>query len=257
MPVAHTDGGEIYYETAGEGDLVAFVGDAGYGPWLWSWQFASIAGPFEALTMALRGTDGSDAAADPTSVDDLAADLETVLRARDAPRAHLVGAGLGAMVVLRYAREFGRARSLVLIGGAATGEAVDADALRALHPAPTDEAALRNSLEGAFTPAFRGARPDLVETVVRWRETEDATPAVTAAHLAAMRAFDAGSLYEFGLPALVLAGLDDPVTPASAGEALAEGLPYARFEAVEGRRLCFVEHSAAVNDELLAFWEGV
>lgn len=35
MPRATNRGVSLYYETAGDGDPVAFVADAGYGAWLW------------------------------------------------------------------------------------------------------------------------------------------------------------------------------------------------------------------------------
>lgn len=255
MPVATNDGVALRYAVAGGGETVAFVGDVGYGPWQWAWQQPAVAGPAEALVLALRGTGDSDAPPGPYDVDALAGDLEAVLSARGARRAHLVGAGLGAMVALRHARRYGRARSLVLLGGAAEGAAVDVDALRALHPPPDDEAALRRSLSGALSPAFREARPDLVDRVVAWRREEDARPPVVSAHVAALREFSAGPLHEVTVPALVGHGVDDPVVDPSAGEALAEGLPRGRYLPVEGRRLCHVERASAVNDELVGFVE--
>jgi pimeloyl-ACP methyl ester carboxylesterase len=92
--------------------------------------------------------------------------------------------------------------------------------------------------------------------VVAWRREEDASEAVRTAALGALRAFDAGPLYELTTPALVLHAVDDPVVPFDAGEALGDGLPNGRFEAVEGRRLAHAEFSAAVNDEVLGFLDA-
>jgi pimeloyl-ACP methyl ester carboxylesterase len=247
MPSVSTDGATVDYGVDGSGETVVLLGDAGFGPWQWGWQHAALAGPYRVVTVAFRGTGGSESPA----VDELAADVEAVCRDAGAERVHLVGFGLGGAVSLRHAREYGRARSLVLVGTAARGSEVDADAFEALFTSP-------DALSGLFSPAFLDARPDLVDSVAEWRREEDPPEPVREAGLAAMRAFEAGPLYELTLPVLVLHALSDPVVPvdaSGAGDSLANDLPGGRFEAVEGRRLAHAEHSAAVNDELLAFLE--
>jgi len=257
MATVDAAGCSLYYEADGDGEPVAFVGDVGWGAWQWSAQHGGVAGPRKAIVWDLRGTGRSAAPPGPYDVDRLAADLEAVLGAAGADRAHLVGAGLGGMVALRYAREFGRARSLALFGTAATGEAVDAAALRALHPAERTPAALRASLAGALTEAFRDAHPDLVERLLEWREREDAPPAALEAQIAAMLAFEAGPRHEVGLPALVCHGDADPVVPPAAGEALAEDLPRGEYVPVAGRHLAHLEAGPAVTDRLLGFFDRV
>ncbi len=253
MPVASNAGVDLYYETAGSGETVAFVNDVGYGAWLWGWEHDAVAGAREALVWDLRGTGRSDAPPGPYDVETLATDLEVVLADAGVRRVHVVGAGLGAMVALRYARDYGRARTLTVFGSAGSGESVEESALQALHPSADDEATLRASLEGAFSPAFRDARTDLVERICEWRAGEDARDSGLAAQFDAMLSFEAGPLYEIDCPTLVCHGIDDPVVPIEAGRKLAGDLPRGTFEPVEGRRLCFVEHARPVTDRLLAF----
>jgi pimeloyl-ACP methyl ester carboxylesterase len=252
MPATTRDGIELFYETDGSGETVAFVNDAGYGAWLWGWQHRALAGEYRTLVWDLRGTGRSDAPAGPYSVDILAADFEAVLADAGVERTHVIGAGLGGMVALRHARRYSRARTLSLLSTAASGDAVAA-ALRDRRTGSDDGEGGRATLDGAFSPAFREARPDLVERIREWQRAEDAAPAALRAQTEAMRGFDAGPLYELGLPALVAHGVDDPVVPAAAGRSLARDLPRGTYEAVAGRHLCFVEHSRAVSDRLLAF----
>jgi len=253
MPTVTREGVALYYETDGAGETVAFVPDAGYGAWLWGWQHGAVAGPHEALVWDLRGTGRSDAPPGPYDVDALAADFEAVLADAGVRRVHVVGAGLGGMVALRHAREYDRARTLILLGTANSGDEVDGAALRALHPSTDDGSALRESLDGALSPAVREARPDLLERIRAWRADEDAGPEAIEAQVAAAVAFEAGPLYELTLPVLVCHGIDDPVVPSEAGQRLAGDLPRGEFEPVEGRHLCFVEHARAVTDRLLAY----
>jgi pimeloyl-ACP methyl ester carboxylesterase len=241
-----TDGADLHYGSTGEGDPVVLLGDAGLGPWQWGWQHDALAGPHRVLVVDPRGHGGSTGT--PGSLGTLAADVDRVLRDAGVDRAHLAGVGLGGATALTYAREFGRARTLTLVGTPPDGERVDPAAFHDLVVDPAD-------LSGLFTDAFREARPDLCEQVVEWRREEDASESVREAAVDALAAFDPGPLYERALPALVLHAVADPVVPLAAGEELADGLPNARFEAVEGRRLAHAEYSVAVNDELLGFLE--
>jgi pimeloyl-ACP methyl ester carboxylesterase len=249
MPTTTNDGVRLHYETTGDGPTVVFLNDAGYGAWLWGWHHDAVAGPYETLVWDLRGTGESDAPSGPLDVATLAADLEAVLSAHGVGSAHLVGAGLGGMVALRYAHRYNRARTLTLYNTAASGEAVDGEALAALS---LDDGA-EDSLAGAFSPAFRDGAPDLLDRIAEWREAEDATGDAFAAQAAAATGFDAPPLYEVTQPAEVYDGVEDPVVPGEAAESLGRDLPRGEATAVEGRHLSFVEHATAVTDRLVAF----
>ncbi|CCQ35219.1 alpha/beta hydrolase fold protein [Natronomonas moolapensis 8.8.11] len=255
MPTVTEGGATLRYECSGGNDrpAVAFLPDVGFGPWVWGWQAPKLAGPYRTVVHAMRGTDGSEASG-PYTVDRFAADVEAVLADAGIRRVHLVGAGLGGMVALRHASEYGRARSLSLLGVAASGSRVDKAALSALHPA--DPAALESSLSAAFTQQFL-TETDLIGRITTWRREEDATGEALSGHCEAALGFEAGALYELSLPALVCHGVDDPVVPSAAGEKLADGLPNGHFEAVEGKRCCYVEHAAAVADAIDGFVDGV
>jgi pimeloyl-ACP methyl ester carboxylesterase len=240
------DDTSLHCSASGQGDPVVLLGDAGLGPWQWGWQHDALAGPHRVLTVNPRGHGGSGGT--PGSVATLAADLDRVLADTDVDRAHLVGFGLGGATALAYAREFGRARTLTLVGTPPSGEAVDPGGFHSLFDAS-------GALSGLFTDAFREARPDLWERIAGWRADEDAPEPVREVALNAFRAFDAGPLYELTLPTLVLHAVDDPVVPMEAGAGLGDGLPNGRFEAIEGRRLAHAEFSVAVNDEILGFLE--
>jgi pimeloyl-ACP methyl ester carboxylesterase len=251
VPHAHNGDVSLYYERDGNGDAVAFVNDVGYGAWLWGWQHAALAGPYETVVWDLRGTGRSDAPSGPYSVSTLAADLEAVLADVGIAEAHLVGAGLGGMVALAYAHRYGRAGSLALLGTAADGDAVT-ERLDDLRADPDDEDGLRASLDAAFATDL-DEHPEAVADIAAWRATDDAGLAGWDAQATAMRSFDAPPPYEVTQPALVCHGEDDVVVPPAAGEGLADRLPRGEFRAIAGGHICFLEESAAVTDALAAF----
>jgi 3-oxoadipate enol-lactonase len=258
VPTTTADGVSLYYEAEGDGETVVFVGEAGLGAWQWAWWYNELTGPYKTVIWDLPGTGNSDVRPGSDDVDALASSLEAVLAAVDARRAHVVGAGLGGVVALRYAREYDRARTLGLFGTAPKGDAVDVGALEMLHAgdaiAAGDSEAVRESLTVGFSEAFL-AEEDVVEQLCTWRLAEDADPSGFAAQLDALRAFEAGPLYELTVPTLVCHGLDDPVVDHEVGRRLADELPRGTFESVEGRHLCHLEHATAVADRFDAFMD--
>ncbi|MDL5362820.1 alpha/beta fold hydrolase [Halalkalicoccus sp. NIPERK01] len=261
MASAHREGVSLYYEVDCEGETVAFLGDIGLGAWQWGWQHAALAGPYEALVYDMRGTGRSDAPPGPYLVGDFAADLEAVLADHGSPRVHLVGAGLGGMVALQYAREYGRARSLTLIGTSPGGPRADLPegAREELFAPPTDPEALRDSLSALLSDDFVSEHPDVIEGIVEWRAAGDAARAGWEAQNAAFETFDASDwLYEVTVPALVLHGEDDGIVPVQNARLLAEGLPKATREVYEGAgHGVWIERSRPVNDRLSGFFESI
>lgn len=241
MVTVERDGVTIHYETAGDGETVVLLGDAGYGAWQWGWQHAALAGPYQTVVVERRGTAGP--VSHPFDIPTLAADLETVLRDAEIDRAHLVGAGLGGMVALEHARVHERARTLFLCSTAAHGTDVDVTACR--------------DLDQATSTAFRETQPEATAGIAEWREREDADDEGWRAQAMAVEGFDARDwLHEVTLPALVCHGTTDAVWPPERGEALADGLPRGEFHPLEGAgHLAWVEHSRVVNDYLTGFLE--
>ncbi|WP_135829744.1 alpha/beta fold hydrolase [Halorussus halobius] len=264
MPYADADGVAIHYEVDGDGatgETVVLLADAGYGAWQWSWQYPALAGPFEVVIPDLRGAGDSDAP-DRTGAYGVAAmadDLDAVLADCGTRTAHLVGAGLGGMVALQYAREYSRADSLALLGTSAGGPRaapIRPELRERLAPDPGDPDAVRRSLDPVAGEELL-ASDDLVERIVTWRRAEDADREAARARLDAMADFDASDwLYEVTQPALVLHGASDGVVPPEDGRLLAEGLPKGEFREFPGERLFFVERSKAVNDALVGFLEA-
>jgi len=254
MSTASNGSVSLYYDRAGEDAPVVFVSEAGLGGWLWGWQHAAVAGPYEAVVWDLRGTGRSDAPPGPYSLETLVADLEAVLADCEIRNAHLVGCGLGGAIALEAARTSSRVATLTLFGTAAQGSDFD---LEALFAPPNDPDALRESLEAGLSDDFLAAQPDVRDGIVDWRADGDADRAGWEAQVAALADFDASDwLVEVTQPTRVFHGGADELVSPSAGEALARGLPRGEFRELEGAgHLCFIERSRTVNDLLLGFLE--
>jgi 3-oxoadipate enol-lactonase len=247
MPFASTDGCSLYYETSGTGPTVAFLNDVGYGAWLWGWQYTSLSGSFETVVFDPRGTGRSDSPSGPYTVDTLVADVETVLSDHGVRRVHLVGAGLGGMVALAYAREYSRARSLTLMGTALEGDAVNDILLDVMSETNAQ------SLEPCFSDTFAEKQREVIDGILDWRREEDSDREAHTSQATAMQEFTCATPYEISVPALVLHGTDDPLIPVAAGKDLADALPNGQCEMLDGRHLAFIESSKHANDAILDF----
>ncbi|MCU4926016.1 alpha/beta hydrolase [Halobacteria archaeon AArc-dxtr1] len=252
MPTTSNGDVSLFYRREGDGEPVVFVSEAGLGGWLWGWQHAALAGPFETIVWDLRGTGRSDAPPGPYEIETLVEDLEAVLAACKVRSAHVVGCGLGGAVALAAANRSSRVRTLTLFGTAAEGEAFG---LEALCASPADREELRLSLEHALSAEFRAGQPDVVDGIVDWRADGDADREGWDAQLAALADFDATDwLVEVTQPTLVVHGMADELVPSAVGQELARGLPRGTFEGIDGAgHLAFVERSRAVNDRLATF----
>jgi pimeloyl-ACP methyl ester carboxylesterase len=151
-------------------------------------------------------------------------------------------------VAVEVARSSDRVAGLTLLGTGADPERADPLSLAADRD---DPAALRETTERAFGPAFRDRFPEAVDDVVEWRVAEDATPTGWEAQAAALSGYTPTDCFEVTTEALVVHGTADEVWPLDGARALAEDLPCGSFERAEGvGHLPAFEASAAIDDVL-------
>ncbi|QLG64274.1 alpha/beta fold hydrolase [Halorarum salinum] len=265
MPRADNGGVAVAYEERGrdpaDAGTVVLCEGLGYGRWMWNWQADALADDYHLLLWDNRGTGDSEEPEGPYTVPELAADLEAVLADADVEEAHVVGASMGGMVAQRYAIEYDRARSLALLctsPGGPDAHPTPESTLARMFSVPDDadeREAIRHRMAPAMSDGFPEANDALVSDVVDWRLESDASDAAREAQAAAVAAFDAGDeLGSLDLPVLVAHGTADRVVPVENADLLAERLPHATVEYVEGgSHLFFVENSRRVNDLLLGF----
>ena len=263
MPTATNGDVALHYEVDGPagGEPVIFLEGLGYGTWMWRWQREALSATYRVLLPDNRGTGDSDAPEGPYTIRELAADLEAVLADAGVDRAHVVGASMGGMVAQRYALEYDRAATLTLLCttlGGPDAVPVPEETQERMFAVPEDadeRETIRHRMAPAVSDAFYEERPDLVERIVDWRLESDADEPARAAQAAAVKGFDASDELEaLETPTLVLHGTADRVVPVENGRLLAEALPNARLECLEGgHHLCFIEDASWVTDHLQAF----
>ncbi|MCU4926002.1 alpha/beta hydrolase [Halobacteria archaeon AArc-dxtr1] len=279
MPQLTRDGTSLFYERDdGPSDTapVVLLQGLGLGRWSWRWQRDALAEDRRVIVPDTRGTGRSALGLPPLvgrvpdplrrrlpgsvagySVSGLVADLEAVLEDARLRRVHLVGLGLGGVIAQVYAAEHSRVETLTLCGttsGGDTAVPMPEDVRKQAFDSPsgtTDRDVMRDRTRPLFAERFVNRNPHLLEQIVEWRLEQDAGPAAQWAQLAALSGFDAGDrLDRIRAPTLVLHGRDDRVIPPENAEILADAIPNARLEYVDGGHLFPIESAAETTSVL-------
>lgn len=230
---------------------------------MWEPQLAALSNGFRLVAYDLRGFGESEVGDGQYTMELLVDDLLAVLDGLAIERAVVCGLSMGGYIVLRAAeREPARLRGLVLCD--------------TRSEADTDEGKLRRAAavrkvkrEGvaAFAaeltplvlgPTTRRERPE-VEARVRKMIEANSPLGICGAQLAmAARTDTTAALPGIGVPALVLVGEEDPLTPPSASEAMRRRIPGAEMAAIPGAgHLSNLENPEAFNRHLLEFLRRV
>jgi pimeloyl-ACP methyl ester carboxylesterase len=283
MPFTTRDSVSLYYERdqgGEERETVVFVEGLGVGRWLWHWQREAFADAYDLLLPDNRGSGESDAPLPPVvprlpqalrvlwflkiggySIEGMAADLEAVLADAGVERTHVVGASMGGMIAQQYALEYDRAESLCLLCTTHGGEdavPIPDETQAQIYDTPkdaTERERIRHRMGPALTDRFVTENPETIDQILDWREEQDADEVPREAQGAAGANFDVSDrVGSIDLPTLVLHGTDDRVLPVENGRRIAEKLPDARLEILEGApHMLMIERSKEVNELLEAF----
>jgi pimeloyl-ACP methyl ester carboxylesterase len=240
MPASRTG---IAYRDVGPRDgepVLLIMGFGGSGQMWWRLE-PHVAAEHRALLIDNRGTGESEPIEGRISMADMAADAVSVLDAAGVDSAHVVGASMGGMVAQHVGLDHRqRVRSLVLACTTAGGRSgpppwrlLASTALRGiLGPARAGKLVV----PVLYSPTTRTEHRDRLREDFE-RRVADATPQATFyAQTRAIMGHDTrerlGELAD--IPTLVLHGSADGLVPLAAGRRLAETIPGARCEVIEG-----------------------
>jgi 3-oxoadipate enol-lactonase len=224
---------------------------------MWDRQVPALSESFRVVRYETRGHAGAPVPDGPYSLDDLGGDVLALLDRLGVERAHFAGVSLGGMTGMWlgvHAPE--RVDRLVLLcTSAMLARDVDWPARAALVRDQGTGAIAQATVERWFTPGFIEANPDIA---ARMRALIADTPAEGYAGCAeAIGAMDQEeAIRAVHAPTLVIAGLQDPATPPPHGELIAERIPDARLELVNGAHLSNYERAEDVTRLMLAHLEA-
>lgn len=258
--LAQTDGAQLHYEIAGKGDPVLLIMGLGMASTAWWRTVPVLAKRLRVITFDNRGAGRSDAPRGPYTLRQLAADAVAVLDAAGEEQAHVYGFSLGGMIAQELALR-NPERVIKLVLGATTPggrhhELPDKDTLGFLErrtKMPTEEAVWA-SIPYNYGPNTRLEHADRIAADIAQRLLFPPSTDGYKAQLGAAWRFDAvDRLAEVNAPVFVLHGSEDRMIPVSNGSRLAEALPDARLQILEGAGHLYPTDAPEADREVLDF----
>lgn len=260
MPSLRTpEGGNLFYEMRGDGaPIVCHPGGPGFsGAYLG--DLGGLDRSRSVVALDPRGSGRSDQPGSPDAyaLDDYVADLGRVQEHLGLDRIDLLGHSHGSLVALLYASRYpDRIRRLVLVAVGSRFHDEQVDAMHAAMQQRSGEpwfddasAALREEQAGIFRGDVELGRivaRELPFYFAHYGEKERAFVRLALeqpVHAAALRYFNAHEFLTFDLrsslanvaaPTLVVAGQEDFILGPGACREVADGIPNARLEVLEG-----------------------
>ncbi len=254
----------IWTEQVGEGPDVLLIGGLGDTVESWQFQLDGLADRYCLTAFDNRGAGRTAKPDGPLSVEMMADDAAQVLRELNIRSAQVAGFSGGSIIAQELALRHPRmVRSLVLQSTWAVADPY----LRAwalfmrtlVRAAPSERTFLEGLFLSIYTPRSHndGTVDQIMEEVLAFphkQKTED-----VEAFLDAMMGHDTSErLPQLNVPTLVLAGGIDMTSRPELCREVAERIPGALFEVLEGEgHQPFQEVPEQWNARVSAFWEGV
>jgi pimeloyl-ACP methyl ester carboxylesterase len=255
---------DIYVKQAGHGPDVLLIGGLGDTVESWQFQFDGLADRYRMTAFDNRGAGRTAMPQGPVTVEAMADDAAGVLRALNAPAAHVTGFSGGSIIAQELALRHPKlVRSLVLQSTWPTPDPY----LRAwgqfvrwlVDAAPSERAFLEAFFLDIYTPRAHndGTVDHIIEEVLAFPHKQ--TSEDMQRFLDALLDHDTSDrLAQIAAPTLVLAGGLDTTSRPELCRAVAELIPDARFEVMQDEsHQPFQEVPDEWNARVDAFWGEV
>ena len=260
----HTGELELWVEQRGQGPDVLLIAGLGDPAEAWQFQLDGLADRYRVTAFDNRGVGRTPLSDARLSAATMADDAASLLRALELPSAHVAGFSMGSAIAQELAlRHPELVRSLVLVSTYARPDALFRSQLEFWRwlpeAAPSERAFFEAFFTWVYTPRAHadGTVGQIVEDAMAFPhqqpvEAFQAQVDVCLAHDTADR------LSGIAAPTLVLSSELDTILPPRLGQAVAAGIPDARFELVpEQAHQPFQEIPDEFNARVDAFWRDV
>lgn len=245
MTVARINDIQMAYTDTGNGRPVVFIHGYPFNRTLWNEQVAALSDNFRVIAPDLRGFGESDASNGPATMNQLAQDVAVLLDHLGIARATIAGLSMGGYVALAFYKQLAsRVRALILADTRAAADTEEAKQTREQQA----EKALAEGMAGIadamlpklLTPETVSKRPEIVKRVRDMMLKTKPEGAAAALRGMAQREDQTNLLPKISVPALILVGAEDAITPVADSEKM--------HEAIAGSRLVVLENAGHVSN---------
>jgi 3-oxoadipate enol-lactonase len=253
------NGCELAFDLAGRGESLVFLHGFPFNRSTWDDQVGLFSPQFRTIRYDHRGQGESGVGDGLFTVELLVDDLIGMLDHLQVGRAILCGLSMGGYVALRAVeRHPERVSGLVLCDTRSEADSNEAKMKRAAAIKAIAEKGVEafadGFLKGIFPAETFEKRPDVVARVKKMITATSPLGLRGTLLALAARTSTTESLGRIQVPALVLVGEKDSITPPSAAESLQKAIPGATMRVIPGAgHLSNLDNPAAFNDALASF----
>jgi len=253
----------LAYTDLGAGPPIVLIHGYPFNRTLWTEQAELLRSKHRVVAPDLRGFGESDSSEGPATMSRMADDVASLMDALEIERAVIGGLSMGGYVALAFARMFpARVSAMVLADTRAQADTEEGKQTRSQQA----EKALSEGMAGIadamlpklLTPETVSKRPELVKRV---RDMMLKTkPEGAAAALLGMAERDDQTEFisSIQVPALIIVGREDAITPVADSEKMQSRIAGSRLVVIENAgHVSNLEQTEQFNDALLGFLSSV
>lgn len=259
MPRVDFDGVSLNYTDEGSGEPIFLIHGFPLSSELWTPQRAALSASYRVIAPDLRGHGQSDPPHGAATIGTYADDVVAIMDELGIGQATVGGLSMGGYVLMALlARHPDRVRGVVLMATKAPGDTEAGKQARnemiALAETEGAAAVAEKMLPKMLTARTRAENPELADYVRSMMAGTSVEGIVGALQALRDRPDSTAVLQGLQLPALILVGSADELTPPAEAEAMQRAIPGARLELVpDAAHLLNLEQPAVVDQAILRF----
>ena len=259
MASSSINGINIAYTDSGIGRPVVLIHGYPFNRSLWNEQLEALSTRHRVIAPDLRGFGESEAAPGTTTMNVMAQDVALLLNHLGIARATIAGLSMGGYVALALYKQLpSRVSALVLADTRAQADTEEGKQTRAQQA----EKAINEGMAGIadamlpklLTPETVSKHPEVVKRVRDMMLKTKPEGAAAALRGMAERDDQTELLAKIAVPALILVGAEDAITPVADSEKMHGAIPGSRLVVIENAgHVSNIERAEQFNDALLSF----
>ena len=248
----------LAYDDVGGGLPVVFLHGFPHNRRLWAPQLRALGSCCRCIAPDLRGF-GESTVAPPYTMDQYADDISRLLDALGVERALIAGLSMGGYIAFAiWRRHRHRVQALVLADTRAGADTEEGKrkrrAMIALARSEGSEAVAEQMIAGMVGSSTREKRPDTVEAVRAMLAAAPVDGVVGAIEAMIARPDSTATLATIDVPALIVVGEEDVLTPPDEARALHDAIADSRLEVIPAAgHVSSFERPAAFNSVVSDF----
>jgi len=246
------DGVRLAFDDEGSGDVLVLLHGFLLDRTIWQPQATALARHCRVIRLDLRGSGASECGPGPALMETLAGDVFGLLDALAVERAIIVGHSLGAYVALAFFRMYAeRVAGLALVSGHVGADDMAQRAGRDAAIAAIEARGI-GVAAAAYAPALDALTAEDRARIAAITERQCADGAIAQLIGMKERVGSEDLLEDIGVPALIIAGSDDPQLDFAALEVTAAAIADCELVRVPGAGRLVMRDAPAVTTDALA-----